>query len=453
MLKDDTIAQIVTPPGAGGVGIIRISGPCAHDIGRLLIQQRDSITPRLMILAHAYASCGRVLDQGLYVEFVAPHSFTGENVCEFQGHGSPVGLHGLLNRVFALGARAAEPGEFSMRAFLHGKLDLVQAEAIAQTIAAQSEEAYHSANRQLKGELSRFIKGIRDPLVNLSMRMQTEVEFPDEFPHAYNESLAQQDLYACLNAIRTLLDGYQSGRFIQQGVCVALCGPPNAGKSSLLNAFLGYDRAIVSPTAGTTRDTIEARTMVGSMLFRLIDTAGLADTTHVLEQAGMARARLAMQHADVAVLVLSHDSDWVRFIQEEWSYLPPHVVTVLNKSDESSWDWLDISIHPILERSPQVRVSAKTGHGLDHLKAAMTQVLGLKTGMQSSLVTLARHAQLLEEASVALAHAHEALQKQVPIDVVLVDIHLATHRLGEVLGENVSEDIVHQIFKQFCIGK
>lgn len=465
MNSKETIAQIVTAPG-GAVGIIRVSGPLAHTIGRALTRIAQAPLVKQVVVCAAFDAQGAALDDGLYFEFAGPHSFTGEDVCEFQGHGGSQSLQQLLARCLALGARAAQPGEFSQRAFLNGKLDLAEAEAIAELIAAQSQAAHRVAYRQLKGELSRHLTQLRAPLVTLATHIAADLEFPDEHTHSFEAAAALSHLQQALSAVAQLLGSYQSGKLLKEGAAIALYGPPNAGKSSLLNALLGYERAIVSPLAGTTRDVVEERLLFHDIPIRLLDTAGIREQgADGIETQGMERALTAVRGADVVLCVLSSDSDARAFLElqasrkegaphsEEAAPLPDAAPTlyILNKSDLPQQD---PTLVEEITRRGGVLVSARTGEGLPLLETRLKALLlGKAPAADLPLLTLSRHATLLTQAHEALLRARDTLQAQLPHDLLLVDITIAIRRLGEVLGENVSAEVLAQIFKRFCIGK
>ncbi len=452
----DTIASIATGADVAGIGIVRLSGPRAHEIGRALVGRETAPPVRTAVLSRARDADGAAIDQGLYLEFAEPRSMTGEAVAEFQGHGSRVGLSRVLRRCLELGARAAEPGEFSRRAFEAGRLDLAQAEAIAAGIGAATDAAHRMAVRQANGELSRQVRAIRAPLLRAASSLNADVEFPDEDLGELDREDVLVGLSQAESEVARLLGGYRAGRLLAEGARVALIGPPNAGKSSLLNALLGHERAIVSPVAGTTRDTVEERISLFGLAVRLVDTAGLRgadEATDPVEALGIARARRAMAEADVIVAVVADDCDWVGFVRGEMARqeredLPAaRTLWVWNKADrtDSPRALLDL----VGEALP---VSAYTGSGLEDLRAQVRARLGAEAS-EGDLVFVERHARLLEEARAALVAARTALEAGVSSELALVDVGISIHRLSAIVGENLEAAVYADIFRRFCIGK
>lgn len=443
--ENDTIAQIATASGAGGVGIVRISGPQARLVGRAAVGLA-SADERRMVFVHVRDASGEIIDEGLYVELVGPRSMTGEDVAELQVHGGRVGLQRVLGRCLELGARAAEPGEFLRRAFEHGKIDLARAEAVAQAVAAETEAAHRIAQQQLAGALSRRIAEIRGPLVDAATALNADLEFPDEDLGGLDTQAVLAQLRSAKAAVLGLLGGFRAGRLLAEGATVAIVGPPNAGKSSLLNALVGYDRAIVSPEAGTTRDTVEERVVLGGAPVRFVDTAGLRAAADAVERAGIDRARAAMARADAVVAVVSADTDWAAFAQAE---AREGVLWVCNKADVAPPPpaWTDVVGAPVLA------VSARTGEGLGELRSALTDRLFGNRGEELPLVTLERHAGLLREAAQALDAALAGLGRGASSETALVDVGISIHRLGAVIGEDVQAEVYGEIFRRFCIGK
>lgn len=456
----DTIVQIATGADVAGVGIVRLSGPQALRIGRALVGLAAAPPPRMMSLRRALLSDKAEIDEGLYVEFIAPASLTGEDVAEFQGHGGRVGLLAIMQQCVALGARAARPGEFLQRAFEHGKIDLTQAEAIAAAVSAETEQAYRLARRQASGELARAVAAIRGPLVDLAVLLNADVEFPDEELGTLDDKRVRDALAAAHVAIDRLLDGYRAGRLLSQGAVVALAGPPNAGKSSLMNALVGFDRSIVTEVAGTTRDTVEERLALSGVPVRLVDTAGLRGEhdapSDVVEAHGIARAERAIAGADCVLAVLSKNTDWLEFVTRNPTGLmlreerfSGRVIWAFNKIDLAGVPpgWADV-----MGDVRMVPVSALSGTGLAELRMALAELLGA-TAAEPGLVSVERHATLLTEARQALERAAATVAAGLSAELTLVDVEICIHRMNTLLGENVSEEVYTEIFRRFCIGK
>jgi tRNA modification GTPase len=353
---------------------------------------------------------------------------------------------GELGRGLGVGARPAEPGEFLRRAFEHGKIDLAQAEAVAAAVSAQTEQAHRAAQQQFSGALSLRIAEIRAPLVAAATELNADIEFPDEDLGRFDPAAIAEKLRAARAAIGALLGGFRAGRLLAEGATVAIVGPPNAGKSSLLNALVGFERAIVSPVAGTTRDTVEERTVIGGAAVRFVDTAGLRETEDAIEAAGVARARAAMQRADAVLAVVSADTDWAGFVRTEAS---DRVIWVWNKADAApvAPAWVDVA------GADALSVSAQSGAGLLGLRQALEAALLGAREEGLPLVTLERHAVLLREAGAALAAAIAAVERGASAEVALVDVGISIHRLSALLGENLGEEVYREIFRRFCIGK
>lgn len=443
----DTIAQIATAPG-NGVGMVRMSGPDAHRLGRQLVGLSSAPTPRTLVYAHARDATATVIDTGLYVEFVAPKSFTGEPVAEFQAHGSAVGLSRILRRLVDLGARPAEAGEFSFRAFRNGKMDLAQLEAVSAAIASEGEASFLLAQRQAQGELSAAVEAIRGPLLDAATSLVAEVEFPDEDLTSMDRERVERRLVEATSAIERLLEGHASAARLHHGAVIALVGPPNAGKSSLLNGLAGFDRAIVSPVAGTTRDTVEVSCVIAGVVCRVVDTAGIRDAANDIEAQGIERSERVARTADVVLWLQSSD---VSMLRVDWLTTDERVVRVASKADVLAGspansaglrDWFGPT---------GLQISTVTGEGMDALRDLLGKRL-LPSG-SPGLVSQERHAVLLRQAAEALSRGARAMQAGLACELVLVDVNMAIQRLGEVVGENVSEEVLAQIFQRFCIGK
>ena len=472
----DTIAAIATPPGVGGIGIVRLSGPQAFAIGSLLFKRsgrngRSPAPPASHLLTHGYVvdpTGGERIDEVLAVFMRAPHTYTREDVVEFQAHGGPLILRRMLDLSLAAGARGARPGEMTLRAFLNGRLDLAQAEAVMALIGAESEAGRRQALLQLEGELSERVQRARAGAVGALARIEASIDFPEEeVPPPDAGELTQLIAEAGVEVAR-LLDGAERGRIAREGLRVAIVGRPNVGKSSLLNALLGTPRAIVTPISGTTRDTIEERANIGGILVQLVDTAGLTPTIDPIESIGVERSRAAARSADLLLLVLdsslplqeldTHAAAELRQLSLANASADgasgPAVLLVRNKADLPQ---------VVDERQAQVlwpgaRVVASStlsGDGIVEVqKAIVTLALGDNGARGSeSLVASVRHADALRRSALHLEAAAETLAADLPLDFVSIDLRAALEALGEITGETATEELLDRIFAEFCIGK
>jgi len=445
---DDTIVAIATPPGRGGLGIVRLSGPAAVEISQALLSLDTPLQPR-------HATFARTRDdQVVATWFVAPHSYTGEHVVEISAHGSPVVLRQMVDRAMQGGARLAEPGEFTFRAFLNGRIDLVQAEAVADLIDAVTQLQARAAFDQLEGTLTERIAAIDVELFDLIARLEASLDFPDEGYHFVETGEAGAALRSIENTLATLVCEAKRGRLIREGARVAIVGKTNVGKSSLFNALLRAGRSIVTPIPGTTRDLITETADIGGLRLELTDTAGLRVTEDAVEVEGVDRARRAWTTADLVLLVLdvSHPLEGADFelLSETASALR---VVVANKIDLAPV-WTGAALPVEAEQ-----ISSKTGKGLDDLQHRMRAVLeGSNPSIQrdSAAVTNVRHQALLERARHSLRRAADAVENPagaVAEEFVLTDLQDARAALEEVTGKRTSEDVLRHIFSRFCIGK
>ncbi len=445
---NDTIAAQATPPGRGGVGIVRISGPKAVDCAAVILGHCPR--PRHAEYLPFNDTSGEVVDEGLALYFPGPNSFTGEDVLELQGHGGPVVMDRLLAIVQQLGVRLARPGEFSERAFLNGKLDLAQAEAIADLIDASSEQAARSALRSLRGEFSQRVHELVDRLTELRMYVESAIDFPEE----EIDFLADGEVQRRLDAIRASLSSVQAaaqqGSLLKEGMTVVLAGLPNAGKSSLLNALAGQESAIVTDIAGTTRDVLREQINLDGMPLHIIDTAGLRESTDAVEQEGIRRAWREIEQAD-RLLLLVDDGRGVT--EEERAILErlPHglrMTVIRNKCD--------LSGRPAAmeegELGTEIRLSAKSGEGLDLLRKHLEQSMGYQGTGEGSFMARRRHLDALARAEANLLNGDQLLQQGAG-ELLAEELRLAQHALGEITGEVSSDDLLGRIFASFCIGK
>ncbi len=452
----ELIAAIATGLVPSGVGIVRLSGAGAvqtaghvfHPLsGKALAEYPD----RQMAYGAVVDREGREIDRGLAFCSRAPHSYTGEDTAEIQCHGSPMALTMVLEALFATGARQAGPGEFTKRAFLNGKLDLTQAEAVIDLIDAETPVAARCAAGQLEGALSRRVEEIYQGLVDLLAHFHAVLDYPDEDIDPFREELIERTLGDGLTALEELLHTYEQGRQITYGVPCAIIGRPNAGKSSFLNALLGYERAIVTDIPGTTRDTIEARATLGGVLLRLVDTAGLRETQDPVEKLGVARSRAAVEEARLVFLLVdgsqpltAEDEEAMRLAERA-----PCCVVIRNKADlpqAASQAALGARFSHICT------VSAMTGAGMDQVRQAVAECFPAGEGGQA-LLTNPRQLEAAGRAKESLLRAGESLGAGYPPDLVLADVEEALAALGELTGRTVREDITDRIFQRFCVGK
>lgn len=444
MQHASTIAAIATPPGRGGVGVVRISGPKLADLAQGLLGRVPA--PRRATLSAFRAADGTAIDRGLALWFPAPHSYTGQDVLELHGHGGPVVLGLLLERCLELGARLAEPGEFTRRAFENDKLDLAQAESVADLIEAASAQAARAALRSLDGEFSRQVHALIDELILLRALVEATLDFPEEEidflrrEHAF-ERVA--DLEAGIDAI---LARSRQGARLRAGLSVVLAGAPNVGKSSLMNALAGEEVAIVTALPGTTRDRLERPILIEGMPVNVIDTAGLRASEDTVERIGIARAREAMARADLVLVVVAADAPEVP--AEVASNLPAEVprLIVVNK--------IDLTGQAAATGPGWVRVSAVEGSGLDLLRAALKDAAGLTGAAEDVILARARHIEALLAGKVAVAASRAHLEPGVfALELSAEELRRAQQALAAIAGEFTADDLLGEIFGRFCIGK
>jgi tRNA modification GTPase len=452
----DTIAAISTPPGEAGIGIVRLSGPRAEAIARQLFRPRRPRDPwqsHRLYLGHVLDSRGHVLDEVLLTLMRAPHTYTREDVVEIHCHSGFAVLKAILGEVLAQGARLARPGEFTLRAFLAGRLDLSQAEAVLEVIQARTQASLRVAAAHLAGGLGKRLGKGRAALLNLLARVEAALDFPEEAAELSPQALSEE-LAGPLEELENLLASYRQGRLLREGVGVVLAGRPNVGKSSLLNRLLDTDRAIVTDIPGTTRDVIEETISLAGIPLRLSDTAGLRQARDLVEELGVARSRERLAQADLILLLVDASeplSGEDAQTLEELADRP--VLIVLNKIDLPQ----QISVQNLRQYSshPVVEISALTGQGLENLEQAMVDLV-LAGGVQTAgeIVTQARHAELLVRAQEALSRGRELLeQAETPWELLAFEVKDALQALGEITGEEVGDAVLDQIFSEFCIGK
>ncbi|WP_312344736.1 tRNA uridine-5-carboxymethylaminomethyl(34) synthesis GTPase MnmE [Stenotrophomonas acidaminiphila] len=442
----DTIIAIASGAAAGGVGILRLSGPASAAIARAL--GCPALQPRHAHYARFRDADGEVIDDGIALYFPGPRSFTGEDVVELQGHGSPVVLRQLLERCVALGARQARAGEFSERAFLNGKLDLAQAEAIADLIAAGDVRAARAARRSLDGVFSRRVEDVAEQLVRLRIHVEAAIDFADEPLDTLGGAQVRAGVAQARAALARLRADAERGRKLRDGLHAVLIGPPNAGKSSLLNALAGSERAIVTDIAGTTRDTLRETIRIDGLELELVDTAGLREGGDAIEREGMRRARAEMQRADLAIVVLdARDPEAGRQAVGDAAAQAARQLWVLNKCD-------------LLPQWPQpaggdvIAISAASGQGLDQLHARLRELAseGAGEGQQGEFSARLRHVQAIVLAAAHLDDADAQLHHD-HLELAAEELRLAHQALGEITGRMTADDLLGRIFSSFCIGK
>jgi tRNA modification GTPase len=444
--RADTIAAVATAPGAGGIGVVRVSGPGVAQIARGILGR--SPPPRRADFVAFRDGGGAIIDRGLALWFPAPRSFTGEDVLELQAHGSPAVLRLLLARCVELGARHARPGEFSERAFLNGKLDLAQAEAVADLVASGSEAAARAAQRSLEGVFSAQVHDLVAATVHLRSQVEAAIDFPDEDIDLLAAPESAQAIADLIARLDDLLAGARLGVRLAQGLHVVIVGRPNVGKSSLLNALARSDRAIVTEVAGTTRDLVRETIDLDGIALTLVDTAGLREAPDTVEQEGIRRARAELGRADLALLVLERGEETDE--HDLLASLPPGPATIriVNKIDLRADE-------PRMERDARgtrVWLSARTGAGLEHLVACLQQAAGRDEAYEGAFSARTRHVAALESARARLASAQAAMRDG-SAELVAEELRLVQRHLGSITGEFTSDNLLGAIFSSFCIGK
>ena len=449
MSDRDSIAAVATAAGLGGVGIVRISGSRVPAIAEGILGRVPP--PRRAVVAEFRDSAGEVIDQGLALYFPAPHSFTGEDVLELHGHGGPVVLDLVLARVLALGARHARPGEFTERAFLEGKIDLSRAEAIADLIESGTAAQARLAVRTLRGALARRVDALLEALIRLRAYVEAALDFPDEDIDFLGNSAVQSDLTRLLNAVGELLAEAERGERIRDGMLIVIAGPPNAGKSSLLNALAGSNTAIVTDIPGTTRDLLRADIQLDGLPLRVVDTAGLRISADPIEREGMRRAREQIEQAD-RVLWITDDRDSSDAGAPESDHLPASVpVTRVRNKIDLTGRRSGIDLLP--DGSARIRCSALTGAGLDTLREHLKSAVGYRGAAGGEFSARRRHLDALTRTAEHLTAAQRALDSGAGPELAAEDLRLAQQCLGEITGVFTSEDLLGRIFGEFCIGK
>jgi tRNA modification GTPase len=442
MNLDDTIVAAATPPGTGGIGIVRLSGQQTEHIARSLLGSLPE--PRTASYRIFRGDGGQTIDAGLALYFPAPASFTGESVLELHGHGGPLVVSSIVDAVVDLGARRAQPGEFSQRAFLNDKLDLVQAEAIADLINAGTTQAARAAVRSLSGAFSKAVEALAEQLIRLRLHVEAAIDFPEEEIDFLSDKRLQNRLGECTEAFALLQEKARQGRVLRDGFQVVIVGRPNAGKSSLLNLLSGQDAAIVTEIAGTTRDILREQIDIDGLAVELVDTAGLREDPDRIEQEGMQRARSALQKADAVLWIQDATEQASEPVDEPLPEGVP-VVLVLNKIDLC--DGLSNDVEGA------IRLSAKTGEGLEGLRQHIRKLAGYENLGEGAFTARKRHLQALEVAAKHFDTGRIALETTRAGELLAEELRLSHQALGEITGAVSSDDLLGRIFSEFCIGK
>jgi len=447
----DIIAAIATPPGRGGVGIIRISGKNLQPLAKAILGRLPK--PRYAEFGNFLDEHKQALDQGVMLYFPAPHSYTGEDVVELQGHGGPVIMNLLLTRCLQLGARLAQPGEFTFRAFLNDKIDLLQAESVADLIEASTADAARCAMRSLNGEFSATIDQLVQALIKLRVLVEATLDFPEEELDFLQSAQAIEQLRTIQEQLSQVLAASRRGALLQSGINIVLVGQPNVGKSSLLNQLAGTDAAIVTELPGTTRDTIHQSIEIEGIPLHLVDTAGLRETSDVIEQQGIARAHAAAKQAELILLLLDSRQGMTSADRDILSSLPQQlpILTIFNKIDLTS----ETPHATEGEHGMTVYLSAKNGEGIDLLRSALLRTIGWQGNLAGEGLYMARqrHLQALAGASQHLQTAAILLNEGNTLELLAEELRLAQQALSAITGEFTADDLLGNIFSNFCIGK
>ncbi len=465
--QDDTIAAIITPIGEGGISVLRLSGSRAIEIAGLGFHGKQPLAVAESHTVHygTYKNSeGELLDEVLATVFKNPHSYTGEDTVEISCHGSILVTQKILESLIQFGARMAEPGEFTKRAFLNGKMDLTQAEAVADLIKTSSDQSHKASLLQLKGSTSKAIHSIKDKLLNICSLVELELDFSEEGLQFIERKEIENRIQSAIDEINSLISSYNQGRVIRDGVKVVIYGKPNVGKSSLMNALLDQERAIVTHISGTTRDTIEESIHINGILYRLVDTAGIRDTDDIIEQEGINRTRLEIQEADVIIHLLDASTiNLNEFNNEQESLIKltgkdKQLLIVLNKIDLVPGGIDHLLTESVASNSYQVPIgiSAKKRIGLDLLKNTLHSLtVNNELATQEGTVTITnlRHKDLLVTTCTALLNSLQSVRDSMSGEFIASDVRTALNSLGEITGEVTTDDILNNIFANFCIGK
>lgn len=451
MNLDDTIVAIATPPGRGGIGVVRFSGPLAQSLAQTMLQLSHALEPGRAVFAELVEPHSRErIDESVVTYFAKPDSYTTDDVVEISAHGSPVVLRHIVELAMAGGARLAEPGEFTMRAFLNGRLDLTQAEAVRDLIESQTLYQAKVAAQQLDGALSKRLQPMKKTLIDLIAVMEAGIDFAEDDVSV----LPSEDILVRIEAVRCSLDklrdSFSYGKVVHEGFTLAIVGRPNVGKSSLFNRLIERERAIVTATPGTTRDLVTETVALGGIPLKLIDTAGLRHSTDEAESMGIRKSYEALSDADMVLVVLDSSSQLAKEDQELLEATKSRkTILVANKSDLSEL------CSPVDTWRKVVKTSALTGAGIDQLRQEILEVVSgdASTEHESGFLTNIRHQRLVEESLMSLAAAEQAVRNSIPHEMIMIDLYGALRPLDAITGETTADDILNLIFSQFCIGK
>jgi tRNA modification GTPase len=463
-LTTDTVCAIATAPGRSGVGIVRVSGPNSLSIAKEILG--FSPTPRHAHFANFLDEKGQNIDQGIALFFNSPNSFTGEDVLELQGHGGIYVQKELLNRTLQLGARLANPGEFSERAFLNNKIDLLQAEAIADLIDSSSQQAARSAMRTLQGEFSNKIQVLLQELVKARVHVEASIDFSDEDIEFLSDNKVQESLSSILNSLDSTLEQAKNGALLKEGINVVIAGKPNAGKSSLLNSLSGQESAIVTDIPGTTRDLLTEEINIDGLPLHIVDTAGIRFSDDVVEQEGLRRAQIAIEQADQILLIIdsSKAEEDVEKLLAPLALITDKSITDIEylKNTTLVFNKIDLTdnIKPVVSSVnysgldiPCINLSAKKGFGIDLLRNYLKELIGFNSAEEGAFIARERHLTALLKARQLIESALENISTQSPLELIAEDLRFAQTQLGAITGEFSTDDLLGEIFSNFCVGK
>ena len=458
--QEETISAVCTALGEGAIGIIRVSGEKALAVGEQIFKAASgkklaAYVPNTLVYGHVLDTDGSIVDEVMAVYMKAPHSYTAEDVVEIQCHGGVRSLQKILTLSYAGGARPAEPGEFTKRAFLNGRIDLVQAEAVMDIIKSRSDAALKIAVRQQEGQLSKQVRGLRRELLDVIVNLEAVIDYPEDDIEEITFGNVLTEVNKTVGGVKKLLENAHTGKILREGLKVAIIGKPNVGKSSFLNFLLKEDRAIVSEFAGTTRDVIEEQFLLGGVPLVLADTAGIRDTEDYVERIGVEKSRRILNEAELAIVVLDGSQPLADEDREILELVKGRrYVIIINKSDLGSAD-VKAALPEAFKTAPVIELSAKTGEGFEAFTEWLQKFVygdGRHLG-DGIYVQNARHERLLQNALSSMSDALAAAEAHLPYDCIMIDLRNAAEYLGEITGDAVRDEIINEIFSKFCIGK